>query len=98
MRFPTKFSLKQFTSESIDRVAEGLPALDYSTMHKSGLQSKLCGKTHKPKGSSESDHHRKPDHLHVEDLEIFNLYGFVIHEGNQSRKGHYNCVVKGLDD
>jgi hypothetical protein len=36
--------------------------------------------------------------MHVEDLEVFNLYGFVIHEGNQTRKGHYSCVVKGIDD
>jgi hypothetical protein len=30
VQFPAKFSLKQFTSESIDRVAEGLPALDFT--------------------------------------------------------------------
>jgi ubiquitin C-terminal hydrolase len=29
---------------------------------------------------------------------VFNLYGFVIHEGSQSRQGHYKSVVKGLDD
>ena len=29
VQFPSRFSLKEFTSESIDRVAEGLPALDY---------------------------------------------------------------------
>lgn len=96
VRFPTKFSLKQFTSESVDRVAEGLPALDYSGMHKSDLKDKICGKTHKPK--SREDFNTKSNHMHVDDLEIFNLYGFVIHEGNQSRKGHYCCVVKGIDD
>jgi ubiquitin C-terminal hydrolase len=36
--------------------------------------------------------------MHVDYLEIFNLYGFIIHEGEQSRKGHYKCVVKGIDD
>jgi ubiquitin C-terminal hydrolase len=36
--------------------------------------------------------------MHVEDLEVYNLYGYVIHEGAQSRKGHYTSVVKGLDD
>ncbi len=36
--------------------------------------------------------------MHVEDLEVYKLYGFVIHEGNQSRKGHYSCAVKGIDD
>lgn len=98
MRFPTKFSLKQFTSESVDRVAEGLPALDYTTMNRSGLKNKLCVKSHKHRANNELNNPQKPDHLHVEDLEIFNLYGFVIHEGERTRKGHYTCVVKGLDD
>ena len=34
----------------------------------------------------------------MNELEVFELYGFVIHEGMQSRKGHYISVVKGLDD
>jgi ubiquitin C-terminal hydrolase len=33
VRFPAKFSLKQFTSESVDRVA-GLPAICFAKMHR----------------------------------------------------------------
>ena len=65
-------------------------------MKKSELKRKLCPKTHKL--TSREDIHSNPNHMHVEDFEIYNLYGFVIHEGNQSRKGHYSCVVKGIDD
>jgi Ubiquitin carboxyl-terminal hydrolase len=36
--------------------------------------------------------------MHAQDHDVYNLYGYIIHEGAQSRKGHYTSVVKGLDD
>jgi ubiquitin C-terminal hydrolase len=33
----------------------------------------------------------------VEDLEIYNLYGFVVHQGKSARSGHFYCTVKGAD-
>jgi ubiquitin C-terminal hydrolase len=37
IRFPKTFSLKYFKSESIDRIVDGLPSLDWADLHKKQL-------------------------------------------------------------
>lgn len=34
---------------------------------------------------------------HAHDLEIFELYGYVVHNGITTKKGHYYSVVRGFD-
>jgi len=64
LEFPSTFSLTNFKSKSIDRIASGLPALP--------LQMNS-------------------------DMDIYDLTGFVVHQGETPNKGHYYSVVKGRD-
>lgn len=66
VQFPKTFSLKSFKSESIDRIAKGLPALEWADLHKANSSTSSSSN-----GSSQI----------ISDLEVFDLQSFVVHQG-----------------
>lgn len=83
MQVPTTFSLKNFKSESVDE-----------------LVVKPQNINKKPSivdwRNSYENYLKNKENKKIEDLEIYDLYGYVVHQGTTSRQGHYFSVVKSL--
>ena len=82
VQFPPSFSIKNFKSESIDK----------NVVNKGGeaQRSQHYWKEQYKKRKCEKEGC-------LEDLEIYSLYAFVVHQGQQSKKGHYYCTVRSPD-